>query len=196
MYNMDCAAWSFDGLLWTFFLSFFFIVFSLLPFTANKTHTWTNNNSQFGWILHSLLLVLLPVTVFVAVAYAHSTHTHTLTCKNYTNNFGLDFVYLLCTHIQSTLHYYTIRSHSHVLTILCRCVLAALATSFAYVCIWFFFLSVSSSLIRSLHLLVCTSVFLWITYPKQRYSEKHIEENEKSQAHKWGMNYSREPVNI
>lgn len=179
------------------------LLFSRLPFTANKTHTWTNNNSQFSWVLHSLLLVL-PVADDVA-AVAHSTHQ--LTCTNYTNYFGLNFVYLLCTRIQSTaVHYNTIHSHSHShsRTHCYRCVplryamLGVLARSLVRVCVhlMIFFsllLSLIASLVRSLFRSVrflCMCVLLWIKHiPKQRYTEKHTlwlkRERKKSQAHKW-----------
>lgn len=173
-------------LLWTIFfplLLFFRLRTSLRSVAihrANKTHTWTNNNSQFSWVLHSLLLVL-PVADVAAVA--HSTHTLTHLYKLY-ELFWFEFcLSSLHTHSVSSsapLHY-SIHTNTHTCTRCYRCVslryvvcyVCWRARSLVRVCVHliFFLLSLFASLIRSLSVVrfcACVRVFVNKTYPKTK----------------------------
>lgn len=141
------------------FLHFSALHFCRLPFTANKTHTWTNNNSQFSWALHSLLLVL-PVADVAAVA--HSTHSLVQTIRII--SVWILFIFFAHTFSQQqctiTLFIHT-HAHIHTRTRSCRCVfryvmLCVLACSrvCAFDFFFLFLLSSFTSLIHSLFLSV------------------------------------------
>lgn len=66
-------------------------------YTLEQTN---NNNSQFGWILHSLLLMLLVAVVVIALCPFHKTLTLTTTCvyNTITNDFSVWILFICFAH--------------------------------------------------------------------------------------------------